>query len=284
MAVNITKLGEEELLPALGTGDWSIELPTGYPDLVTSDDWRAGIIAWVGTQFVRWVLNGVHFEIDHVNDPTGDHSGEARPEHTDSLMLRTLYDHLAEWLAHEYTGEWSPTYESGHGKHWETYNHVVTEYVQERLFELVRTQCAANIATQSEDAIWDDLDLIMIILERALLIVIEHIPTLEAWKRFEALTHQQIAEERRLSAARTALYDRMYEQARQFWYAHFPDLQKTQIELPQYQELRLEQRLTALLADTDPEVVEVVAKVSLPGNFSNSVRYAIQLLAKNALG
>jgi hypothetical protein len=48
MAVDITKLDEDELLPTLGDGEWVIAMPQGYPVLRVSLHWRDALITWAG--------------------------------------------------------------------------------------------------------------------------------------------------------------------------------------------------------------------------------------------
>jgi hypothetical protein len=147
--------------------------------------------------------------MSHDNDPHWDHSGEVRRNNADPLILRTLYDTLVEWLDNEYTGQWTPTYTSGCGMNWETYGDVVEEYVRERLAEWCHSQFDDK-SDDFEDTFWDDADLVMSQVEQALLMVVRRIPTEEAWKRFETLAHQQIADEKRLLAEQAAHFAQMH--------------------------------------------------------------------------
>jgi len=282
MAVDLTKLNEDELLSALGDGKWVIAMPEGYTDLHVTPQWRDEIAAWIGTRFVRWVLNGVRYEIIYHSHSSWDRSGEAQKMPADPLMLRTDYSTLAAWFEHEHTGQWKPTYESGYGKHWETYNDVVENYIRECLTELFHTEYATQFAADEEhgrDTVWDNLCLVEIDLVQALTMIIGRITPAEAWARYEAVTRQQIAEEQRLSAERTALYMHKRAQAQQFWQAYFGDLQQVRIEQPQFEELYLEKRLYELFLDTAPDVIEAIAEVGLPGDFSNKVSAHIRALA-----
>ncbi|MBC8099491.1 MAG: hypothetical protein H7Y11_08605 [Armatimonadetes bacterium] len=286
MAIDITQLDEADLLSALGDGDWLIAMPTGYEALTVSIAWHAEFVASVGTQFVRWVLNGKRYEIDYDNDPPWDHSGDMQPQNSDRMLLRALYSTLGEWLTAEYTGQWRPTYESNYGKHWESYEDVATQQVGERLSYLFRSQYVAQFAASvddMEDTIWDDLAFVMVNLEHALMMLVGRISTTDAWQRYEALTYAQIAEEQRLSAERTALYQQSQARVQQFWQTYFPDLNRTKIERPQFIALKLEARLRELFLDTDPETIMAIAELGLPANFSNSVRDIVKALARAAL-
>jgi len=286
MAIDITKLKEHNLLSTLGEGDWMIAMPAGYSELVVSTQWRDEIIEWAGTCFVRWVLNGTCYTIHHDNDPSWDHSGEPKKQNIDPLILKTLYSTLGDWLKEEYTGQGIPTYESHYGMSWETYSHALNEHVTECINELLHIQYAAQYAPdpyEFNNAIWEDASLIIVILEQAMSLLVEAFDTTEAWTQFETETRQQIEEEERLSREHSAYYSVLFGQARQFWHTHFIALVDERIELPQFKELGLENRFRELFLDTDPAVVQAIAKVGLPGNFSNSVAEAIKYLAKEAL-
>jgi hypothetical protein len=286
MSIDITRLSENELLPALGNADWIISLPTGYANLLISSAWREEIVAWAGTRFVRWVLSGVRPEITHDYDPPWDHSGQVRKRRADPLTLRILYSTLAEWLEEECTGQSRATYDSGYGLYWLTYGDELEEHIRERLTELILSQyrpSSLECEDDFQDVLWDDLGSVTISLEAALSLYVGQMSTAEIWKRFETLTYAQIEEEQRLSAERAAHYKRMHQLARQFWITHFADLQGTRIEQPEFKALHLEEHLRELFADADPDVVEAIAEVGLPGIFSNSVVEAIKRLAQNAL-
>ncbi len=286
MAVEITKLNEDELLSALGDGDWVIAMPEGYPDLQLSTQWRDEVVTWAGTRFVRWVLSGSHIEIDYENDPPWDHSGNARHQNADPLLLRTLYDTLAAWLEDEYTGQWTATFESGYGKSWETYGDRVEEQVRDRLTALFRSQYADQFAAQPDelgDEVWDDVDLVKISLEQAILMIIRRIPCAAAWQQFEPLTQQQLAQEKRLAAERAVHYASIHAQAQQFWDTYFSDLQRVRIDQPQFRQLRIAERLRECFLDADPDVIAAIVEVGLPGNFSNRVSEAVKTIARDAL-
>ncbi|MBZ0307186.1 MAG: hypothetical protein K8I82_14035 [Anaerolineae bacterium] len=280
MATDITRLDEDELLPKLGDGEWVIAMPEGYADFHVSAQWRDAIMVWVGVRYVRWVLNGEYYRIDHESDPHWDHSGEARRQIVDPQFLRTRYDTLVEWLDNEYTGQWIPTYTSGFGKDWETYGDVVEEHIRECLVEL----CRIGFTDDSDDVFWDDTALVMTQVEQALLMTIRYIPTEEVWKRFETLVHQQITEEKRAAAKRSTYIARMRDFVQEFWQTYFSDIQRTRIERPQFVEMRLEERLRESLLDADPDVVAAIVEVGLPGIFSNSVAAHIKIIARDAQG
>ena len=286
MAVDLTKLNEDELLSALGDGEWVIAMPEGYVDLHVTTKWRDELAAWTGTRFVRWVLNGVRYEIIHDSQSSGDRSGEAHRRPADPLMLRTDYSTLTAWLKNEHTGQWEATYESGYGKHWETYSNVLDTYIRECLSELFQTQYAIQFAQPDDDcgdAVWNDVSLVEIDLVQALMMVIGRITPADAWTRYEAVTRQQIAEEEHLSAERTALYMQKRAQAQQFWQVYFDDLHQVRIEQPQFEELHLEKRLYELFLDIGPDIIEAIAEVGIPGDFSNKVSARIRALATSAL-
>ncbi len=286
MAVDITKLKEGILLSTLGDDEWVIVMPEGYAELRLSTQWRDELAAWAATRFVRWVLEHTRFEIDYDNDPPWDRSGEAKRRTADPLMLRTLYTTLDEWLENEYTGQWTPSYESGYGKYWETYSGLLTHYIMERLTDLFRIQYADQIAADPdfEDVMWEDVSLVSITLEQALMMSIVRITTAEAWQRFEALTYQKIAEEQHQQAELEARYARMRTYTHAIWKTYFGDLHGMKIEQPQFKALNVEQRLRQCLLDADPEAVAAMTQIGLPGVFSNSVRKQIKAIARHALG
>ncbi len=58
---------------------------------------------------------------------------------------------------------------------------------------------------------------------------------------------------------------------KQFWQHHFSHLIGERIEYPRFIDMKLED----ILADTAPNIVEAIAELGLPGNFSNNVRETI---------
>jgi hypothetical protein len=74
----------------------------------------------------------------------------------------------------------------------------------------------------------------------------------------------------------------MMKQVKQFWELHFPDLMSIRIEMPLFREMGLEKRIAEVLADADPEIVRMMADVSIPGQYSNTVRERIQEIARRA--
>lgn len=284
MTIDISQMDGEQALAVLGMGTWEIALPDGYPELVVEPEWREGIIAWTCCAYVRWVKDGKSRAITFDYDPPWDHSGEVLSRDTDPLILRGRYATLGAWLADEYTGQWRATFESGYGKYWDTFGNYLEEYLQERITALLKDQCPDQFA-EADMSIdpWDDLCMVSTLLEWMLKLSVEPVSTADAWERFEILTLRQMETERRRQTEAAARRERQGEQARHFWMTHFTDLTTERIDRPRYRNLRLEERLRDLLADTDPAVVEAIAEFGLPGQFSNRVHEAIQALARAAL-
>lgn len=287
MGIEMANIPEDKLLEKLGEGDWSIALPDGYPDLIVSAAWRRQLCDDAACQFVRWVLDGVHVEIVHGYDPPWDCSGIAQHHQADPLMLLVRHETLDAWLNAEYTGNSQATFMSGMGLYWETYHDDLEDSISEEIAKLMQTHLRPWFAP-SDDDFWDDefWDVVIeveIPLQSVLGLVVGRMTTSEAWQRFEQVVRLQIEEEKRIQAERAARYTAMREQVKQFWKQYFAELEALRIEKPQFRELKLADRLVDVLADTDPQIVEAIAEIGLPGNFSNSVRDAIQQIARQAL-
>ena len=101
MGVDLDSFDHDKLSEALGTGDWAVAMPLGYPDFVIPLAWRAKQRARIGEMFVRWVLGGKRIEIEHGSDPSWDHSGHARRIPTDPEKLLMRYKKLDHWMKKE---------------------------------------------------------------------------------------------------------------------------------------------------------------------------------------
>ena len=134
MAIDITILDEDELLPTLGEGDWAIVLPTGYPELVVTAEWREALRMKIGIRYVHWVNGGFYLEITYLYDPPWDASGELVPRNASQESMRGMYGTLAEWFENACTGDWNATYQSGYGKYWCTYRGEVEQTISDAVY------------------------------------------------------------------------------------------------------------------------------------------------------
>jgi hypothetical protein len=293
MEIDITKLKlkDAELLRMLGDDAWVIKLPSSYPSVTIEAAWRERIRAEVAMKFVRWVIDGKFVEIDQDDDPPWDRSGSAKQYEADPLELLTHYDSLAAWLAEEYTGNSRATYEPGAGLYWETFGDDMHDFVDEQVFERIKVHLQFALGYEDDAATWEDrwIDLsdeiieVQTIIANLLMVQIEQVTTKEAWETFENTVRAQLEEELQEAIERAAHYSALREMIRAFWDVHFADIDGKRIEKPEFTALKLADRLRELFLDADPDLVEAVAELGLPGMFSNSVAIQIQYLARQAL-
>jgi hypothetical protein len=251
--------------------------------------WRKEIRDAAAQRFVRWVLNGVSIEIRHDLDPSWDHSGHARQYQADPLILLTRYETLQEWLDSEYTGDSTASFVSGMGLFWDTYADQIKREADERVFELLKSHLQAVLGydedDEDDDALMEIVDETVLVQEsitKATLLQIGEMATSDVWQRYLPAVQRRIVEEQRKAEEQAAYRTVMQQRIQYFWAHHFPDIEGQRIEKPQFKELHLADRLRELLADADPEVVDAIAELGLPGPFSNSVRDEIQHLARQA--
>lgn len=287
MGINISDIEESELLSVLGKSDWHIALPDDLPDLVITVAWRQALIEDAGREFVRWVRRGQDVRIDHANDPVWDSSGTARTFQTDSFILLTRHVSLKTWLT-EYTGNSRATYLAGMGLAWLTYEDEVGHNIWNVTGDLLRkhVQKIWNYADDIdvwEDARWNDIEIIEMQVCWALGQVVGQLSTAEAWERYQP--DVVFEEEEQLLRVEADMLQRqeVEEMAAGFWQQHFSDLQGHRIELSQFAELGLVGILEDLFADTDPDVVEAIAEVGLPGDLSSKAQQMVRGLARQAL-
>lgn len=290
MGIDITKVKDEHLLEVLGEGDWEIAIPSNLPDLIVTRHWRQTIRDRVHDWFVRWVIKGIDHQVHHDYDPPWDHSGNAKSIPTDSIILLTRHELLAEWLEEERTGQNPATYTSGYGLHWRTFDDELFELVQEMVHELVssywrRVHNYPDDHDLFDDPVWDELDLEIICLEQALREYAGQLTTKQVWKEKAATVRARIERERIEYEVRAEQHREVDQKIREVWRAFFPDLAYTRIEMPQFREMGLEARIGDILADLDPQIVEAVATghYTPPFNCSNSVRDTIWWMARHAL-
>jgi hypothetical protein len=285
MGIDITKLAENQLLTVLGDGDWHLTLPTGDPDVIATAQWRQDLVEAACCWFVRWVMTGVDIEIIHDYDPPWDGSGSPRRQPADPMMLLIRHDSLDSWMTAEPTGQSRASYLSGMGLFWDTYEDQLQEEIDSRVYHLLRTHWLKlrdypDDFELSEDPDWEELFSVELHLQQALRLFVGRITTADAWKQYESVVHAQIAEERRQATIRQAEYERKRDLAQQFWRQHFADLTGQRIEYPEFVGLKLGPRIADILADTDPQVVEAIADLGLPGNFSTHASADIKYIAR----
>lgn len=292
MGIDITKVKFERMLELLGEGDWEITIPLQLPDLIVTRQWRQTIRERVIDWFIRWVINAIDHQITYDYDPPWDHSGTVRSIPTDPMILLTRHELLAHWLEEEHTGQSKATYLSGYGLHWLTFNDELSELVQEMVHELVsgywrRVHNHPDDYELHFDPVWDELDLEIICLEHALAEYISQsqLTTKQAWDENAAMVRAKIERERIEYQARVEQHHQMQEQIKEVWQAFFPDLMNMTIEMPQFREMKLEERIADVLTDIDPQIVEAMAsgRFSPPFICSISVRGTIQRIAKDAM-
>lgn len=285
-AIDVTKIRENQLLEHLGKTDWVIVLPEGLPHLIVMEEWRFGLQAYAGKLFARWVMDGVDRVFTHDYDPPWDHSGSLRSVITDSLTLLTRHASLSDWAENEYTGYSEATFESGIGLSWITYYEEIRDYVERQMTDFVSAHCMDfwKIEDESnlfEDKRWDfsEIPIIVSILAFASLKDTLKLLTTDAWKWFETDIHTENAARRKEAERRHY----MQEQVKRFWGLHFPDLMSIRIEMPLFRKMGLEKRITDVLADADPDIVQAIVEIYVPGNYSNTVRECIQYIARRAI-
>lgn len=286
MGTSLSHISEARLLETLGDGDWLLALPKGYPDLCISPVWRQELIETTACQSVRWAMNGITIGITYDYDPPWDHSGIAQRYATHPHELLARYELLEDWLTNEYTGNRHPTFTSGYGWYWHTYADELQEDISWQVNKLIEEQLGPVGDPDDDaawDALWDDISDVQFPLERALQLLAGKMTTEEAWRRFKATVKAQQEGEKRQAAERAALYAVWRDRAHTFWRSNFADLAEQRIEKPQFKALQLDGRLTELLADTDPQIVEAIAAIGLPSNFSNPVVEIVKQIAQHAL-
>ena len=150
---------------------------------------------------------------------------------------------------------------------------------------MIQDQCAAQIAgfdAAAEDAFSDTVFDVQLGLEHALIRLFGSLTTEETWRRYELAAHEEALEQQRQHDIWMRELERQRWQARQFWETHFADVIGMRVEVPQFRSLSLESRLREILLDTDPETVDSIAALGLPGDFSNSVQERIRKIAQAA--
>lgn len=289
MGIDITKIPNGQLLAVLGQGDWVIALPGDYPDLVVTAAWRQLLVDDTARRFVRWALRGIRYRINHDDDPPWDSSGNAERESLNTEDMLSLYETLDEWMEDELTGNSMASYVSGMGLYWQTYGEDIQIDLHNELAEYLKQNLLPKNITD-QNTLWDlwdqtseAIDPVDVYLEEALLEAVGLMPTRDAWRNYKSIVQAQIETERVEAAEQAARYREMDRQVRAFWRQHYPGLDGVRIEKPQFKALKMADSLADKLADTDPLVVEAIASLGLPGNFSNSVKMIIALIAKRAL-
>ncbi len=282
-SIDITQIDEDDLLKQLGQGDWVIALPPNISDLTITVQGRQAWHEIAGKLFVYWVIQGIERRISHGFDPPWDSSGSIRQSKADPLMLLARYQTLRDWAENEYTGNSIATYISGMGLDWETFEKAVSNDIEERTYRILEAHCKPFLAPSDDDEVWenpewDEIDIIMIFLNAALRDDALQMTTAEAWQRYEAPVRSEIEASRQQAEH----HRQMQAWVRQFWEQHFPDIVGNRIEVPQFREMNLEHRITEVLADTDPQIVRLIAELGAPGNYSNRVRVMIKDLACRA--
>jgi DNA-directed RNA polymerase subunit L len=134
-----------------------------------------------------------------------------------------------------------------------------------------------------EDPAWEECSMVEICLSRALQLSINQIKTADAWQQYEEIINTEISEEKYQAEIYREDYTRMHHLVRTFWQQHFADLVGHTIEFPQFKTLKMGEKLTDILADTDPQIVEAIGKIGLPGIFSNKVKDTIRKIAQASL-
>lgn len=94
--------------------------------------------------------------------------------------------------------------------------------------------------------------------------------TAAAWQLDESEVREELEERRR----RAEEFAKQRDQVGAFWRVAFPDLIDARIEMPQFRHMNLEERIAEQLADTDTQIVRLIAHpgIFLLGNYSNSVQ------------
>lgn len=291
MALDIMSISAEEALKQLGAANWKVTGSWEQIDIITvGAEWRENTVEQIAEMFVRWVVRGQEVEISHRNDPPWDSSGERRYHHVDPLMLLTKYETLGDWMQNARTGNSTATYMSGVGLHWDFYKSEVNNLISNRVYHLLRAHFLALYASElkAEDEVWehpewDYWDDFCLYIEHILSIKISAMTTESIWAQHKLRVLALIDEENRIRDERQRIINRQWQLAKTFWSQHFADTAHQKIEVPQFKELEIEARLRERLLDTDPEIVEAIASVGVPGFFSNSVEAMIKGIAKEAL-
>lgn len=286
-AVDITTIDEDQLLSALGKGDWLVQMPDDYAHLLLSRLWRdEQITTWVGITFATWVLNEKRHMLTHEYDPPWDSSGLTETMQVSSHRLLDLYDTLMSWLENEYTGQSTATFSSGCGLYWETYGDWLEQHIQQQVTDLFRMKYAAALAETDlfDHPIWDVADLVILALERALWHSVAQRPTIEIWNVHERVARHQRAEQAAARDEQMAEHGRKQTLVVEFWNTHFPHLLGVHMDYPHYVASGIEERLQTLFLDANPDVIEAIQDIGLPGLCSNKVSARIKKVAQSALG
>jgi len=283
--IDITGLDTEEALRLLGQGDWLIVLTAGLPDVTISQTWRQSLQTFAAKQFVEWVIAGIDRKLSHDNDPPWDCSGQVKRMNADSLLLLARYTMLVDWAKNELTGHSRATFVSGMGLWWETYHDDIESVVETQMYDLLEAHCRNHFDLEDDAAVWehklwDHVEYVMIYLESVLVDDAMQMTTSDAWQIYESEVRAEL-EARHRQAEKHA---EEQKQARIFWRTHFPDLVDVRIELPQFREMNLEDRISECFADADPHLMRLItAGTFLPGNYSNGVREWIRQIAQKSL-
>jgi hypothetical protein len=288
MGVDISNVPEEELLEVLGDGDWILTLPEGYPDVVITAAMRQTLYDEVARTFVEWTMRGIEVEIDHSFDPEWDRSGVALRRERDPLMLLIKYETIEEWLDKAYTGNSQASYMSGHGLYWDTYGNEFDRRTQEFWSELIGT--IAHAQCDDEDDYYDYLESIgdaVVDVEisaiQALTLYIRRGTTNEVWKKYQGEVSARLYQQQAEAKERRIRHSIMRDRVQSFYDLHFADLPRDKMEMPQFREFNVENRLREVLLDADPELVTAMAEVGLPIVVSNKVSDKITNLLRDIL-
>jgi hypothetical protein len=278
----------KDFLKKLGDGDWEWDLPDDDENIaVFTKAWRDEQLDKIAEKFVRWVLRGIDHTHHHRYDPPWDSSGNVDSQKTDSLTLVTRYSTLSEWFEDALTGHSQASYVSGSGLNWMTYGDEFGDDIEEAIFYVFAERVTSIYQVERGDLFFDKIIDVccdnLPDLEGLMVLSIGKHRTFDIWKKYEMLVREKIAEEHRQAEIRRQQLIVMREQVKQFWELHFSEYNIVKIEAPQFDEEKVGERLIELLMDADPELVKGIATVGLPGKFSNSVTYQIELIAKSAL-
>jgi hypothetical protein len=288
MGVDISNIPDEKLLEVLGDGDWVLSLPDEYPDVVITAAMRQKLYDEVARTFVEWAMRGIEVEIDHSFDPEWDRSGVALRRERDPLMLLIKYETIEEWLTKANTGNSQASYMSGHGLYWDTYDDEFEQRIQhfwdERIDDMARSLSKDEddyheILEYTIDSILD----VEINAVEALRHYIRKGTTQEVWKKYQGEVATKLYQQQAEADERRIRHSIMRERVQSFYDLHFADLPRDKMEMPQFRESNVENRLREVLLDADPELITALAEVGLPIVVSNKVSDKITNLLREIL-
>jgi hypothetical protein len=288
MGVDISNIPDEKLLEVLGDGDWVLSLPEDYPDVVITATMRQELYDEVAQTFVEWAMRGIEVEIDHSFDPEWDRSGVALRRERDPLMLLIKYETFEEWLDKAYTGNSQASYMSGHGLYWDTYGNEfdrrTQEFWDERIDDMARSlskdeEDYYEILERTVDSVLD----VEINAVEALRHYIRKGTTKEVWKKYQGEVATKLYQQQAEAEERRIRHSIMRDRVQSFYDLHFADLPCDKMEMPQFREFNVENRLREVLLDADPELVTALAEVGLPIVVSNKVSDKITNLLREIL-